>query len=164
VAPAWSDGVARFRYEPIITGYLRVPGGRLAAPMLSVAEGPQAPAQFAFDHGQLDGEPGLLALVVSGAAPWMEHGAAATREALLRQACSIRGAPPAGSERPEPEMLQQVCEKRATFRCTPGLVRPQAFVSDRIRAAADYVDGPYPATLEGAMRSGLASVEDLPSH
>jgi len=50
-----------------------------------------------------------------------------------------------------------LAEKRATFRCTPGLVRPPAGIASRLVAAGDYVDGPYPATLEGAVRSGEAA-------
>ena len=49
-------------------------------------------------------------------------------------------------------------EKRATFRCTPGLLRPQALIAPGLVAAGDYVQGPYPATLEGAVRAGEAAV------
>jgi hypothetical protein len=162
MAPDWSAATAGFRYEPIITGYIRVPGGQLAAPMLSVREGPQAPAQFAFDHGPLSGDPGLLALVVSGAAPWVVQGTTATRDALVGQARAITHMATDAGPNHTAVMLQQVCEKRATFRCTPGLVRPSAVISERIRAAGDYIEGPYPATLEGAVRSGQTSVDDLP--
>jgi hydroxysqualene dehydroxylase len=50
-----------------------------------------------------------------------------------------------------------VVEKRATFACTPGLRRPAMAVAPGLWAAGDYVDGPYPATLEGTVRSGLAA-------
>ena len=53
------------------------------------------------------------------------------------------------------EVLQTVIEKRATFACTPGLQRPAAQVVPGLLACGDYIDGPYPATLEGAVRSGL---------
>jgi predicted NAD/FAD-dependent oxidoreductase len=46
-------------------------------------------------------------------------------------------------------------EKRATFACTPGLLRPAAQIALGLLACGDYVAGPYPATLEGAVRSGL---------
>ena len=48
-----------------------------------------------------------------------------------------------------------VVEKRATFACTPGLQRPSAQIAPGLLACGDYVAGPYPATLEGAVRSGL---------
>ena len=44
------------------------PAAPLPAPMLALREGPEAPAQFVFDHGQLGGAPGRFAFVVSGAA------------------------------------------------------------------------------------------------
>ena len=52
-------------------------------------------------------------------------------------------------------------EKRATFACTPGLARPSARVAPGLWAAGDYMDGPYPATLEGAVRSGLAAAQGV---
>jgi predicted NAD/FAD-dependent oxidoreductase len=58
------------------------------------------------------------------------------------------------------ELVQTVIERRATFACTPGLQRPpmQVLPGDgRVLACGDYVQGPYPATLEGAVRSGLTA-------
>ena len=54
-------------------------------------------------------------------------------------------------------MVQTVVEKRATFACTPGLLRPPQQIAAGLLACGDYVEGPYPATLEGAVRSGLAA-------
>jgi hypothetical protein len=50
--------------------------------------------------------------------------------------------------------VQTVVEKRATFACTPGLRRPATRIHRGLLACGDYVDGPYPATLEGAVISG----------
>jgi len=52
-------------------------------------------------------------------------------------------------------------EKRATFRCTPALERPPMAIAPGLLAAGDYVRGPYPATLEGAVRSAVAAVQSL---
>ena len=55
-------------------------------------------------------------------------------------------------------------ERRATFACTPGLVRPGLRPLPHhttLAVCGDYVDGPYPATLEGAVRSGLAAARAL---
>jgi monoamine oxidase len=58
-------------------------------------------------------------------------------------------------------VLRCVAEKRATFRCTPGLVRPTMQIAPGLLAAGDHVAGPYPATLEGAVRSGQAAAHAL---
>jgi len=57
--------------------------------------------------------------------------------------------------------VQTIVEKRATFACTPGLLRPGAEVSQGLYACGDYIAGPYPATLEGAVRSGLEAARHL---
>jgi hydroxysqualene dehydroxylase len=50
-----------------------------------------------------------------------------------------------------------IAEKRATFSCTPGLARPAAQTPcPGFVLAGDYVAGDYPATIEGAVRSGVA--------
>ncbi|RYY57424.1 MAG: desaturase, partial [Comamonadaceae bacterium] len=54
-------------------------------------------------------------------------------------------------------VLQTIVEKRATFACTPGVLRPAMQIAPGLRACGDYVDGPYPATLEGAVLSGEAA-------
>ena len=157
-APAWAATAQALHYEPIVTVYLRCPGARLAAPMMALVEGPQAPAQFVFDHGALGATPGLFAFVISGAQKWVEAGLGATTAAVLQQA---RQSFPAGTWPGTPTVLRAVAEKRATFRCVPGLQRPPARIGTALVAAGDYVEGPYPATLEGAVRSGLAAVAAL---
>ncbi|KQY88710.1 hydroxysqualene dehydroxylase HpnE [Pelomonas sp. Root1444] len=153
LAPAWSAIAQGLRFEPIVTVYLSSPGSALPAPMLALREGPDAPAQFVFDHGQLGGAPGRFAFVVSGAAAWVAHGGCA--EAVLAQAQrELAWATP-------PVIDKVLTEKRATFACTPGLARPSARIAPGLWAAGDYVDGPYPATLEGAVRSGLAAAQGI---
>jgi len=60
-----------------------------------------------------------------------------------------------------PELGEVLADKRATFSCTPGLQRPPARIAEHLWAAGDYVDGPYPATLEGAVRSGRQGMRAL---
>lgn len=153
LAPTWSATASRLGFEPIITVYLSSPGSALPAPMLALREGPQAPAQFVFDHGQLGGAPGRFAFVVSGAAPWVARGGCA--EAVLAQAGRELGwATP-------PVIDKVLTEKRATFACRPRLARPPAQIAAGLFAAGDYIAGPYPATLEGAVRSGLAAAQGV---
>jgi squalene-associated FAD-dependent desaturase len=159
--PAWADRAEALAYEPIVTVYLRSEGARLPAPMLALRPDPLggagAPAQFVFDRGQLGGPAGLLAFVVSGAADWVERGSSATLEAVRGQALMALGPLLKGSL----ETVQVVTEKRATFRCTPGLSRPVMHIAPALVAAGDHVEGPYPSTLESAVRSGTAASRSL---
>lgn len=153
IAPDWAAASRDLGFEPIVTVYLHSPGSALPAPMLALREGPEAPAQFVFDHGQLGGAPGRFAFVVSGAAPWVARGGVA--EAVLAQARrELAWATP-------PTLDRLLTEKRGTFACTPGLRRPPARIAPGLWAAGDYIDGPYPATLEGAVRSGLAAAQGV---
>ncbi|MEQ1683502.1 MAG: hydroxysqualene dehydroxylase HpnE [Burkholderiaceae bacterium] len=156
-APAWASTAAALRYEPIVTVYLRSEGARLPEPMLALRADADAPAQFVFDRGQLGGPPGLMAFVISGAQAWVEAGQPATLRATLNQARAVLGA-----YLPNPlEPVQVLSEKRATFRCTPGLQRSKMQIAPGLHAAGDHVVGPYPATLEGAVRSGIDAVRAL---
>ena len=150
IAPEWSHTAAALRYEPIVTVYLQGDGVRLAEPMLALRSDERSPAQFVFDRGQLGGPTGLLAFVISGAQPWVDRGMAATSEAAIEQARSALGL--------ALTLAQTLTEKRATFRCTPKLQRPALRIAPNLHAAGDHVAGPYPATLEGAVRSGRNAV------
>ena len=63
---------------------------------------------------------------------------------------------------PRPAWHRAIRERRATFSCTPNLPRPA--VNTRIPGlwlAGDYVCADYPATLEGAIRSGVAAARAI---
>ena len=158
IAPGWAALATALRYEPIITVYAQCDGARLPQPMLALrSDDARWPAQFVFDQGQLGGRDGLLGFVISGAQAWVDRGADATCDAVLNQARQMLG-----RELRAPLRVQRLLtEKRATFRCTPGLQRPPASVAPCLHAAGDYVDGPYPATLEGAVRSGVAAARSF---
>ncbi len=149
----WATMARAIRHQAITTLYARCPQARahtLTAPMLALHSGPDAPAQFVFDKGQLGGPPGCLAFVISAS-----EGERLTLQAqTLEQARRQLGLAPL-------HPLHTVVEKRATFACTPGLRRPPAWLARGLRAAGDYVQGPYPATLEGAVRSGQAAGRDV---
>ncbi len=157
---AWSGRAAAMRYQPIITVWLRGPTSGWPQAMMALRAGDDAPAQFGFDLAQLGGEAGLYALVVSGAASWVDQGAQATAEAVQRQMAAAFVNDPAWATGCT-EVLAVRTEKRATFACTPGLDRPGMLISAGLVAAGDYLAGPYPATLEGAVRSGLAAARSL---
>jgi squalene-associated FAD-dependent desaturase len=166
-AANWAQRAQALRYEPIITVWLHSPKGKLPTPMAALFEGPGRPAQFAFDHGALGGTPGHFAFVISGAAASVAKGLKITANEVQQQAISSF---PEGTWYTRPQILKVLAEKRATFRCTPGLDRPPMRVAEShsaqaatapLLAAGDYVAGPYPATLEGAVRSGQAAAQAL---
>ncbi len=152
----WAARAEALRFEAIATVYAQANTG-LPHPMLALRSGTLAgtgaPAQFIFDRGQLGGPKGLLALVVSASRearePLQEQVMAQAREQLA----------PLGITKID--ALQTVVEKRATFACTPGLERPPVRISPGLVACGDYVEGPYPATLEGAVRSALEAAAAL---
>jgi squalene-associated FAD-dependent desaturase len=154
VAPtdaAWSQAAAAFRYEPIATVYLRRGDVPLPRPMVALRSSANEPAQFAFDLALLDQHAGVAAFVVSGASAWLEHGLPCLISAIQQQAA--RALP--SSFGATAEVVHAALERRATFACTPGLHRPRHVIAPGLLAAGDYVEGPYPATLEGAVRAGV---------
>ncbi len=157
LAPDWSRTAASLRYEPIVTVYMRSAGTRLPEPMLALRADVKSPAQFVFDRGQLGGPAGLLAFVISGAQAWVDLGVEATQQAVMHQANTAL----AQHLRSPVLTVRTLIEKRATFRCTPGLQRPALRIAPGLHAAGDHVEGPYPATLEGAVRCGVAAVRSF---
>lgn len=143
---AWAAATTALHFEAIATVYAWSPTARLPHPMLALRATTQAPAQFVFDRGQLESPAGLLAFVVSASTGSREE----LQGAVLAQAAVQLAPLGLGDLQP----VQTVVEKHATFACTPGLLRPSQTIAPGLFAAGDYVDGPYPATLEGAVRSG----------
>lgn len=149
-ADAWCATTEALRFEAIATVYVRG-ASPLAEPMLALRSDPAtAPAQFAFDRGQLGGMQGVLAMVVSANE--------ASREVLEEQVIA-QAARQLGQTRLQ--LVQTVVEKRATFACTPALSRPPSAIAPGLQACGDYTEGPYPATLEGAVLSGLAAAKAM---
>ena len=148
VAPAWLLQAHALRHEAITTVYA-TSGRRLPRPMMALPSSATAPAQFVFDRGQLGGPAGLLAFVASASR--------GEREVIEQQVMAQARALGWGDARP----VQTVMERRATFACTPGLERPGPQVADHLWACGDWVAGPYPATLEGAVISGRRAAAAL---
>ncbi len=153
------DAIDALRYEPITTVYLhftRRP--RLPAPMTALAPDPARHeyGQFAFDRDALGGPPGWTAVVASAARALAGTDPIALVNGCVRQLEQVHGAPLTLVD------SRVITEKRATWLCTPGLVRPPVHLPvDGLWLAGDYVDGPYPATLEQAVMSGEAAALGL---
>ena len=133
--------------QPIYTVYLQYPASAcLPCPMLGLAGGF---AQWAFDRGRTHGTPGLLAAVISaeGNHQRLSHDELALQiERELRETFNL----------PPPLWHKVIAEKRATFSCLAGLERPgQTTPAKNLYLAGDYTAGDYPATLEGAVQSGI---------
>jgi len=144
-----ADCVERLAYQPIYSVYLRYPREvRLPAPMLGFES---ALLQWAFDRGTLSGQHGLIGAVISAQGPHQ----ALTQDELgrlvhqeLQQQIGLL---------PDPLWCRVIAEKRATFSCVPGLKRPESRTPlTNFFLAGDYVAGDHPATLESAVRSGVA--------
>ena len=122
--------------------------------------GIKAPAQFVFDRGYLfkgnlspgsaDSNSGILSFVSSYATLTNEQISSLVME-QARQELGLT----------KLEHLGTINERRATFCCKPGLVRPGPQISDQLWACGDYVAGPYPSTLEGAVLSGVAVIQKV---
>ena len=149
----WIKLAEGLQHEAIATVYAFGPGYSLAQPMLALPSSPAYPAQFVFDRGQLGGPAGLLAFVISAS----QHSSTELTPLIAAQAAAQLGIN-------DLRILQTVVEKRATFACTPGLIRPGQRIAPGLLACGDYVNGPYPATLEGAVRSGLEVARQVSSY
>lgn len=156
---AWAVQAQALPFEAIATVYIQAPSHvRLPHPMLTLTSHATAPAQFVFDRGLIcheDHTPGLMAFVVSAAKETKEN----IETQVLQQARDLmQSLKLTNSDWERLEVLQTVVEKRATFACTPQLQRPSARPFPHMSVCGDYIDGPYPATLEGAVMSGVQAI------
>ena len=154
LAPEWSAVAAGLAHEPIVTIALTAPRRAWPAAMLALdADDVDAPAQFAFKLGEQPADADRVTLVVSAAGRWLARGGDAVAAAAVAQ---YRRAFDIGAGEAI-ELASVRADKRATFRCTADVVRPTMDILPGLRAAADWVAGPYPATLEAAVMAGEAA-------
>lgn len=141
-------------YQSITTVWLRYGEHiRLPQPMLGLNQGL---AQWVFDRGQMSGEAGLLAVVISADGPHLQMERDTLAAAVASELQTAFGWTDA------PLWNQLIIEKRATFACTAGLRRPSAkTAAPGLWLAGDYVASDWPATLEGAVRSGLLAAAGI---
>ena len=157
----WKNSVNVLRYEAIATVYAYSKGAKLSQPMLALRSdtglNAHNPAQFVFDRGQINagrgqpgGEQGLLAFVISAS----QGERLALQEKVIAQGKTQLNLP-------DLQPIQTIIEKRATFACTPDVKRPSNQIAAGLLVCGDYVSGPYPATLEGAVKSAQQAVSLL---
>lgn len=144
-----SEQLAQFDYQPIATVYLHYPDASLPFPMLGLSG---TVSQWVFDRGVCN-QSGWFAVVISAEG---EH-SAWDKERLVQQVQqelveNLTDWPP------QAEAWHVIREKRATFSCHVGIEAQRPSNTTPIKGlwlAGDYTNTGYPATLEGAVRSGV---------
>jgi len=154
LVPELASRVEHFDWEPIVTSYFSYPPTvQLPRPMLGVDAGL---AQWLFDRGQLCGQRGLIAAVISARGRHLDLPTAELERGIHQEIARLV------PNLPAPLAVQTITEKRATFACVPDLQRPGMRTDlPGLWLAGDYVAGDYPATLEGAVRSGVAAARSI---
>ncbi|WP_420225775.1 FAD-dependent oxidoreductase [Pigmentiphaga litoralis] len=161
------DTLRAFTYLPIATLTVRLAGPyRLPSPMMMLFDDPATghDGQWVFDRGALLGLPSEhaeLTVVISEASALADRPRDAAIALLVQQLRDHLAAHPDRLP-PLPAVTDTslIIEKRATFAAIPGLVRPANRTPwTTVTLAGDYTDTGYPATLEGAVRSGLAAAD-----
>lgn len=135
-------------FQPIYTVYLQYPPETQLPMSMSGLSG--TIAQWVFNRGRLCHQKGLLAVIISAEG---KHQKLAQEELALTVAQELRRAFP---HLPKPLWHKVIAEKRATFTCGAGLPRPDNKTPlPNLFLAGDYTYADYPATIEGAIRSGI---------
>ncbi len=157
----------QYSFEPIGTVYAAYSAKvSLPCPMLGLDDGRSGRlGQWVFKRApegsgsanDANGNRTLLAFVLSARGAWDEQDNDALMQTLhgeLEQAL--------GKQLPRPTWHRVIRERRATFSCRPNLPRPTSRTPIRgLWLAGDYVCADYPATLEGAVRSGVSAARAI---
>lgn len=141
-----------YQYQPIYTVYLQYPAeAKLSQAMIGLAS---TTSQWVFDRGILCEQHGLMAVIIS---------AEGDHQKLTQDALALKVTNELHTAFPhlgKPLWHQVIAEKRATFSCEVDLDRPGNNThQDNLFIAGDYTYADYPATIEGAVRSGVRVAE-----
>jgi squalene-associated FAD-dependent desaturase len=163
---AWHPILAQtraFAYESITTVYLGY-AGRVDLPA-RITRLDDAPGQWVFDRsaalrpGLAADARALLAVVISAGGPHDRLDHAALARSVDGQLRRLRPG------LPDFVWSRVIAERRATYACTAGLDRPSGGrVEPGVYLAGDYTDPEFPATLEAAIRSGVAAARAVLAH
>lgn len=142
------EQIQTYQYQPIYTIYLQYPPETKLPNVISGLS--HSIGQWVFDRGQLCGQHNLISVVVSAEG---KHQQITQDELALTVARELNRAFPALAK---PLWHKVIAEKRATFSCEPNLPRPTSrTLQPNLFLAGDYTYPDYPATIEGAIRSGI---------
>ena len=145
---SFSGNLGQMKSYPIITVYVQyIESVTLPQTMMGVANGFN---QWVIDR-RCCGQKGLMACVISGPQPKIKN-KADLAECVVDELANLF------PDWPEPLSTQVIQEKRATFVSRKGVdeYRPDCVTNIKgLYLAGDYTATGYPATIEGAVRSGL---------
>lgn len=148
-----AEKIEHIQHRPICTVYLQYDKkttlGRWMRGSLDTL------SQWVFDRGHY-GQPGLMAVVISGTGEHIEWDNAALCQHVTKE-LAIQY-----PHWPTPLSQHVIREKRATFASTINIHNHRPKTQTPVKGlylAGDYTDVGLPATLEGAVRSGLQSAQ-----
>lgn len=147
-----SKKIEQFNYEPIVTVYLQFSKEtKLPQAMIGLSS---TLSQWVFDRGDFCNQKGLISVVISTKGEHMSMDDDKLTLTVLEEIAILF--------EDKPALINSfvIREKRATFACTVNIneIRPNNKTNvSGLYLAGDYTDTGYPATLEGAVRSGIAT-------
>jgi zeta-carotene desaturase len=155
----------RIDHSPILAVHLRFEREVMDLPHLVVVD---RGVQWLFNKGLDDDGRQHVHAVISGADEWMDI----DEEEIVRRVVEDVWHVLPGAKGVDPVDARAVKEKRATFACTPEIdaLRPRAapgYVGvgggdvPNLYLAGDWCDTGWPATMEGAVRSGYAAAGEI---
>lgn len=148
--------IEKFSYQPIVTVYLKYSEDvQLKQPMTGLSS---TLSQWAFDRGLFCQQKGLISVVISADGDHMDMDDDTLSQTVHDEISLLFNN--------EPTLIDSfvIREKRATYACTVNIndIRPENRTGVKgLYLAGDYTDTGYPATLEGAIRSGIAAAEKV---
>lgn len=150
-------GLSKLQSVPILGSYLRFDRPILGVPHAALLRGP---LQWVFRDQE---DPRVLHGVISAARAWVD----VTRDEALARFVGQLGTLLPAARGAKLEYGTVVIEKRATFAALPGVDRhrpaqaPPAAGVQGLYLAGDYTRTGWPATMEGAVRSGYLAAEAI---
>ncbi len=146
--------IAAIPSQPIYTIYVQYPDHVvLPQAMLGLD---RCYTQWLFDKGRISAQHGLIAAVISAEGLHQELSQEQLAQKVIEEIREHLGIKDA------PLWHKTIAEKRASFSCEVNLVRPAHTTPIKnLLLAGDYTAGDFPATLEGAVMSGIRCAEEI---
>ena len=147
-----SKNIEQFNYEPIVTVYLQYDvNPQLSQAMIGLSN---TISQWVFDRASFCQQTGLISVVISTSGDHMTMDDDTLTQIVDDEISMLFSS--------KLTLIKSfvIREKRATFACVTDInnIRPKNVTNVKgLFLAGDYTNTGYPATLEGAVRSGLAA-------